>query len=642
MEWVDNELNRGGTSTNRQSNSQMDEAIQHGIPEDVCLRDDIATDNPDIVRPPQAAFTEESHVCTLVRIQIHHLYATRVFEAIVPPFVRPEFSLAHPDLMRAPWLQDVLARARAAPHLTRCPAPNPISMDPPHLKLVKRSEPYGTYLVTPKADGTRYQLLLTNVASSVITAGVGQLGESPSVLPCGFIVDRKMDVYPVVACAPPSAFRDGGTLLDMELVKLNSSGELCFLVIDLVAVSGNVGYSRLPLQHRLNTARSIITHLQLRMHGDSAPIPIRVKDYFPIARALDVAERRVSLDYDTDGIIFISDDLQVAKFTCPVSFKIKAEHTVDLLLFAEPCRDAQGNLVTSCEGFSYKHAGEGLYRQTMVEKKRIMIDAAARSLTSSADSSSSAASCVPTHGRSTESVKKRRVTAKQTERASREQKQLTQQKEKMFSFMQKLKTPVKLDNHRGAAAPTPAVATDCVPVRPPSQSVTVTRQSPPAVDQSAVEAAAPVVGAADPSSSERTTAAEPQQQQQHIRWMLKMMYLIGDKLHDAAAGFELKDEVLSFRLVRNDQLKRALDVFDQMWLKIENKRKQNEMSAYVPLHMKCVVECACTYVPEESRVNCEIRKIRSDKRDPNSYAVIVGTLLSIDRGVTVKDLERMC
>lgn len=594
--------------------------VLQGLPDDACLREDIATDNPQVIRPGAEPLHPQSDDALLACVTIHRLYATKVYEAIARRDVPADAPLH--GLGPQAWA-NVTTRAKAAAHLHRCPAPNPISMDPPHLQTVAGTSEYGTYVVTPKADGTRYQFLLDHTREGK---------------PCALFVDRRMDCYRVLASAPDRAFQ--GTLLDGELIAVEQQ-QPCFLIIDLVAAAGNSDYSKLPLDRRLQAARNMIGHMTLRFVGREEPVEIRVKQYFPIDRAYQLLTNP-GCGYETDGVIFLSNDLQVAKFTCPVSFKIKREHTIDLLLVAEPCRDASGGFI-SCEDCEYKHAGDALARQTMIEKRRIEINESAKGM------------AMQTHRRadaidSMDSSKRRKVAMKNEEKAARDQKQLDAQKGRMMSFMQKFKTPVKSLASAPARQPCPVAApvqrttfitradSSSASASPSAEraSTRVQASAPPEADRVPVPASESVpnpapVPAPAPASSRR------------IRWMLKLMYLMGNKLQDAAAGFEIRDDILTFRLVDNPPLRSILNTFDDVWVRIDaKKRAADQQKPYVPLNMKCIVECACTYSSQDMRVNCEIRKVRPDKRDPNSYSVIIGTLLSIDGGVTAETLKSIC
>lgn len=172
-----------------------------------------------------------------------------------------------------------------------------------------------------------------------------------------------------------------------------------------------------------------------------------------------------------------------------------------------------------------------------------------------------------------------------------------------------------------------------------------------------------------------------------MKWSLKLCFLMGSKLMDAASGVEINDELVVFRLVPNNGLGQLLDWFDRAWwhmhmsdvIKAATHPAQMQASAIPsvvatgtgtgtgtrtvtrpassnglpggglaaigngasPLSLNCIVECMCTYRPGDGYVACHLRKPRPDKRDPNSYSVILGTLISCDSGMTFGDVRSL-
>lgn len=767
-----------------------------GIPDDACVPEDEASDNPESWTPPGPPYAPDSPESIFACLTIHQYYRTNVFDVITEhPKWKGDNDIDLREIDTERWMR-ILARARTSIHLKRCPAPNPISMDQVHLDVVKnpRSE-YGEYVVTPKADGTRYQLLLTYGRPEFIGGNTE---------PMALLIDRRMDCYSVRVEAPDTAFK--GTLLDGEIVVVSNhnarergsegeeserksrrtegGGQPTFLVIDFVAAAGNSEFSRMSLDRRIVAASKAIKSIAMFGTRESkvsaAParatassveeeerIPLVVKEYFPVSRAFDLFEDPEGMvPYKTDGVIFVSKDLQIAKFTCPVAFKVKHHHTIDLLLVAEPCRDSMGHLVkieedpqesqdqqqgrgvdqqhlakgsrvknTGSSAFSggdkgggsrYKHTGDTVYRQTMIEQRKISMDAEARTLSSRGGGGGGAAAgrrvfgsgaragsgagsglACASPGDTTASVlnhsagrmdsaasvereeqKRRRMSAKE-EKVEEEKKKAQEKIQRMSSFMKRLKSSapaaaaaaaptsrpppsasssrLRVSQHAGHSEPSTGTSqpscmssehastlssskdekqpgrlqegcTRAPPPPPPAPPL-----PPPAAPLPPPTPPLPPPAPAQQMIANSSRSAEEDKRlkkKMKFKWLIKLMFLVGDRLQDAATGLEMKDDILTFRLEKNDKLDEILDRFDAAWNNISNATHASR--SFVPVSLKCVVECICKYEPSQSRVVCEIERIRRDKKEPNAYSVIVGTLLSMNAGVTRADLEKMC
>lgn len=631
--------------------------VIEGIPDDACVPEDEPSDNPDSWSPPCAPYASDSPECILSRLLVHQYYKTNVFDLITEhPKWRGENEIDLRGVGEEAWAR-IRERSRASVHLKRCPAPNPISMDKEHLQIVSdpRSK-YGEYLVTPKADGTRYQLLLTYGRSDFVGGNTE---------PLALMIDRKMDCYPVRVEAPDAAF--AGTLIDGEIVMI--SGKPTFLVIDFVAAAGNCEFSKMSLDRRLAAAEKAVKSISLFFTPSSegeeesgegggggaggCRMPIVVKQYFPVKLAYELfVDPSRFVPYKTDGIIFVSKDLQVAKFTCPVAFKVKPHHTIDLLLVAEPCRDSAGRIVevdevlpatatatATTKEARYRHTGDTIYRQTIIEQRRMSLDMEAKLLSSAAASKKGDHHPPSIEGPEREEIKRRRASVKD-DKISLEKAKSQEKSKQMTSFMMRLK------QQKGQARPEtrPGGARPQTPMSPPpaatQQRAVPAPPPPPPTDRPPVEVILPPP---PPPAAAAAAAAEPElsnKKRKRYKWLIKLMYLVGDRLQDAATGLNMKDDILAFRLQKNEKIEEILNRFDAAWDSISATGRAS--NPFVPVSLKCVVECACDFVQSESRVLCSIERIRRDKREPNSYSVIVGTLMSMNVGVTREDLRSMC
>jgi hypothetical protein len=193
----------------------------------------------------------------------------------------------------------------------RNPCSLPRSLDAASLRELGQHQ----YWVTPKADGHRFQLLLTTGTDD---------------LPIAVLIDRKLHMWEVEILGCAAAFT--GSLLDGELV--------CgtFQIFDAMAICGR-NVCKEPMASRLQALHQFIGSAPCsaeeldegqKIVACDGEVPLAVKH---MRLKTDFAAlRRLEWPYPTDGWIFTRDDAAVAIGTAYGVLKWKPKHTVDVLL----------------------------------------------------------------------------------------------------------------------------------------------------------------------------------------------------------------------------------------------------------------------------------------------------------------------
>lgn len=193
------------------------------------------------------------------------------------------------------------------------PGPNPISMDPEHLEIVKKEE----YVVSAKTDGTRYQIVARG--DKVI------------------LMDRTMRCLTTTYSAlPPICFADEGSVFDAELVMVGKQRSILY-VFDVVMIGGMRQVASLQYTERM----SIVTEFGAGMEvgfGSHVLVEILPKPIFPKRKAYEVMTDPASVGIlgSTDGVVLTPVRLPVQIRTHWTMFKVKLHHTLDFRLVLVP------------------------------------------------------------------------------------------------------------------------------------------------------------------------------------------------------------------------------------------------------------------------------------------------------------------
>lgn len=197
------------------------------------------------------------------------------------------------------------------PPQSRNPCPLPASLDAAALQDLRKH----TFWMSPKADGFRFQLMLTI---------------APDGDPIAVLVDRQLHMWEVEITGCRDMFTKR-TLLDGELV----SGKL--LLFDAVQIAGQ-DYKNKTMARRLHALHNLVAE-----SGTTADVLQEARQITSCAGeiALVVKETRLMSEaklmrqpqpFAVDGWILTRDDAPIGNGTTRNVFKWKAMHTVDCLL----------------------------------------------------------------------------------------------------------------------------------------------------------------------------------------------------------------------------------------------------------------------------------------------------------------------
>lgn len=199
----------------------------------------------------------------------------------------------------------------AARNTTRAVFPfgNPVSIERRHLAVFEQLP----YWVAQKTNGCRVALLF---------------GRSVTDAPCAYMMSRAGDLFglPCSGAAAQWVFRDGGTLLDGELVRCDATGAWFVLVFD-AALIGGVSLAPFPLSERLQGIASVC-----EAFDDGGALTLRPKTMWRLGATTPGVVAHPG-DFAVDGYILTPElDGPTGSGTAEAVFKIKAVHTLDVLL----------------------------------------------------------------------------------------------------------------------------------------------------------------------------------------------------------------------------------------------------------------------------------------------------------------------
>jgi hypothetical protein len=515
--------------------------------------------------------------------------AAAELEALLP------FVVASPEQVRRALELVHLAYTgrRVGPgRLSQFPGPNPISMDPEFIDVV-RSRPY---VCSPKVDGTRLQLVawkargasqscFVEPRSEGVLGGARCAGTTAAPPPGGTtaapppgdtvcLVDRRMRVFGCTyAHLPASSFCDPGTVLDAEMV-----GDALY-VFDAVMLAGDASVSRRGYTDRLAAVTRWAAGGSPAVGFGAAVLRVLVKPVFPasMARRLLVDPAALGFTDRCDGIVLTPVADPVCVFTAWNVYKVKPHHTLDFRLVMVPNRPLRAfanRALTVPDSVAQTMQGP-ILRNAL------------------SPSSCAPASLLSYSGASETGRKRPRPGTLQ-----------------MFAHV----PPSKLR----ATPSQPAAAAAGSGGGEPSQ---VSPEEP--VGRS--EAVPP-----EPPAASSAPSVRPQ-------WILRLEYAHGSDTKDATRdGIDYNGRRVVLRIVENEALVAILDKVEETWLAM-----QEDVVA-----MSLIAECRIELTPDmlsgaggdEIYCAAPVEKPRPDKHEPNNYLTITRTLTSILHGVTEKHL----
>jgi hypothetical protein len=209
------------------------------------------------------------------------------------------------------------------------PGATPVSLDRSRLEALDPDD----YLASLKADGTRHILMLTT---------------NPEGEPKAIFVDRKMSMYEVQVWAKEDFFRLG-SLVDGEMVTTPNHPST-FLVFDLIVVAGQ-DKTGLRYEERIGGVATMFGFYDVRndINGDDLEREVTEKNRvvaapnagFVMTPKPTVAlshnlwglwERRNSVGFQSDGVVFTRRDYQATEGTAEDILKWKPINTIDVVV----------------------------------------------------------------------------------------------------------------------------------------------------------------------------------------------------------------------------------------------------------------------------------------------------------------------
>lgn len=247
----------------------------------------------------------------------------------------PSYSIVGDETERARHIA-TLQRLWGLPRTVRhFPGSNPISLERKHIGRVVGER----CMVALKSDGVRYLLLLTTSPS--------REGEGIALM-----INRAMVMYEVEVWADFDFFSKG-TILDGELVweYANYKPLLRFVVFDVVCAMGRRHVDD-PYDARMGVVASVCAEDDSLLFGTSDAamedyilaekkvvavhnafgMTIRAKRVLSVENIKTIWEERRKAPHKTDGLVFTICSAPVEINTSSSTFKLKSDHTVDVLV----------------------------------------------------------------------------------------------------------------------------------------------------------------------------------------------------------------------------------------------------------------------------------------------------------------------
>lgn len=136
--------------------------------------------------------------------------------------------------------------------------------------------------------------------------------------------------------APQTAYDNGGSAFDGELVLLRDRQTVRIELFDCYAYSG-VTVTQSNLQKRLKLVQTLVSKCD---QSAADRMRLDAKSFYPCTRNnVDTAEAFMNnahqLDYATDGIIMVHPGAMSKTGTNGDQFKLKSKHTIDLIIIKD-------------------------------------------------------------------------------------------------------------------------------------------------------------------------------------------------------------------------------------------------------------------------------------------------------------------
>ncbi len=167
------------------------------------------------------------------------------------------------------------------------------------------------YMAAPKTDGQRAMVLFAMLPH-------------PSI----FIFGRDCDFVQVSGKAPPTFFRQTGTLIDAELTE-----DGILLAFDVVFSTG-VSMTERNYLNRLDELKSVVENPEFSILG----LEILVKRAYPLYDFQQMLRDLESSAFKNDGVIFTPVNGKIRRGTAGLTFKYKHNQTVDLAFEGDELR----------------------------------------------------------------------------------------------------------------------------------------------------------------------------------------------------------------------------------------------------------------------------------------------------------------
>lgn len=202
----------------------------------------------------------------------------------------------------------------------RFTGPLPVTVERKHVAQIKT----GQYSFTPKADGIRALMVMFRYHIDndwhKITVLIGRNGE------CHLVAGIHTTDEPC---------NNGGSLFDCEIVKKGS--ESVALIFDCYAFSG-VSYVKHTLNRRYSRMQYFVDECYSKQPQDR--ISLEIKPYFRLESSKKsdfdaFMGNNHFLGYNTDGVIIVSAGKQTQFTNNNIQFKMKPEHTIDLVVIED-------------------------------------------------------------------------------------------------------------------------------------------------------------------------------------------------------------------------------------------------------------------------------------------------------------------
>jgi len=191
------------------------------------------------------------------------------------------------------------------------PGPQPLSIDSSHFDTIR----LGEYVVSPKTDGVRYCMMMTDVLDGIHTVSMYDR-----------TMQRSFGIF--IEHVPRAMYQGCGTLLDGELVMDRTTNRWTFLIFDCVYLCS------IPQFQKPYTERMRAISRCLSMSYQESPVDtlkLDVKAHVPLHMAPKRPDELRDDRYLADGFVYMPVRQSIVFGHHAEFFKLKTEHSVDFL-----------------------------------------------------------------------------------------------------------------------------------------------------------------------------------------------------------------------------------------------------------------------------------------------------------------------